>query len=333
MRPVLRALTACALAAAVLGAGALAETGRAAKQHAATTKVTVTATEFKFKLSRRAIAAPGKVAFRVVNHGKISHDFKIAGKKTKLLKPGKSQTITVTLRKKGRYAYLCTVPGHAKLGMKGTFTVGKRSGAATKVTVAASEFAFTLSRRSIAAPGTVAFRVVNKGKIGHDFKIAGKKTKLLAPGKSQTLTVKFAKAGRFAYLCTVTGHARLGMKGTFVVGAAGATTTTSTTSTTTTTTSTSVPGPATTVTVTMVDYRFEISQTTIPQGTVTFVITNKGNEIHNFDILGKHVGALLGVNGTETWSVGLPAGTYTVVCDVPFHVDRGMTATLNVTPS
>jgi uncharacterized cupredoxin-like copper-binding protein len=317
----------------VLGAGVLAETGDAAKRHAAAAaKVTVTATEFKFKLSRRSVAAPGKVAFRVVNRGKIAHDFKIAGKKTKLLKPGKSQTITVTLRKKGRYGYLCTVPGHARLGMKGTFTVGKSSGAATRVTVSASEFAFKLSRRSISTPGTVAFRVVNRGKIAHDFKIAGKKTRLLASGKSQTITVTFSKPGRFAYLCTVEGHARLGMKGTFVVGSAAASTT-STASTSTTTTSTSVPGPATTVTVTMVDYRFEISQTTIPQGTVTFVITNKGNEIHNFDILGKHVGALLGVNGTETWSVGLPAGTYTVICDVPFHVDRGMTATLTVTPS
>jgi uncharacterized cupredoxin-like copper-binding protein len=331
MRPVLVALTACALAAVVPGRGTLAEAGHAAKRHAAAAKVTVTATDFRFKLSRKTIGAPGKVAFRVVNRGKIAHDFKIAGRKTKLLSPGKSQTITVTFRKKGRYTYLCTVPGHAKLGMKGIFAVGKSSGAATKVTVAASEFAFKLSRASIAAPGTVAFRVVNRGKIAHDFKIAGKKTKLLAPGTSETLTVRFSKPGRFAYLCTVTGHARLGMKGTFAVGSAAASTSTSTT--TTSTTSTSVPGPATTVSVTMVDYRFDISQTTIPQGTVTFVITNKGNEVHNFDILGKHVGALLGVNGTEMWSVGLPAGTYTVVCDVPFHVDRGMTATLTITPS
>jgi uncharacterized cupredoxin-like copper-binding protein len=306
---------------------------QAASARVTTTKVTVTATEFKFKLSRNTISRPGKVAFRVVNRGKIAHDFKIAGKKTRLLAPGKSQTITVTLRKKVRYPYLCTAPGHARLGMKGTFRVGKSSGAATRVTVTASEFAFALSRGSIAAPGTVVFRVVNRGKIGHDFKIAGKKTRLLAPGTSQTVTVRFAKPGRFTYVCTVTGHARLGMKGTFAVGAAAATTTSSATSTTTTAPSTSVAGPATTVTVTMLDYRYEISQTTIPQGTVTFVITNKGNEVHNFDLLGKHVGALLGVNGTETWTVGLPAGTYTVICDVPFHVDRGMTATLNITPA
>ena len=46
--------------------------------------------------------------------------------------------------------------------------------------------------------GHCAFKVVNKGKVGHDFKIAGKKTKLIAAGKTATLTVKFAKKGRFA---------------------------------------------------------------------------------------------------------------------------------------
>ncbi len=51
------------------------------------------------------------------------HDFKIAGKKTPLIKPGKSATLKVTLKKHKKYAYLCTVPGHAAAGMKGTFTV------------------------------------------------------------------------------------------------------------------------------------------------------------------------------------------------------------------
>ena len=199
------------------------------------------------------------------------------------------------------------------------------------ITVTATDFKFKLSKGSVPKAGKVKFKVVNKGKIGHDFKINKVKTKLLAPGKSQTITVNFKK-GQFAYLCTVTGHAKLGMKGTFAVASKPITTSTST-STSTSTTTTSVPGPATTVTVSMLDYRYEMSATTIPQGTVTFVITNKGNEIHNFDLQGKKVGALLGANGTETWTVGLPAGTYQIICDVPFHVDRGMVATLTVTPS
>jgi uncharacterized cupredoxin-like copper-binding protein len=88
--------------------------------HSSAKTITVTATEFKFKLS--AASAPhGTVVFNVVNKGKIPHDFKIAGKKTPMLKPGKSAKLTVTL-KKGKLAYVCTVAGHATLGMKGTFT-------------------------------------------------------------------------------------------------------------------------------------------------------------------------------------------------------------------
>jgi uncharacterized cupredoxin-like copper-binding protein len=29
----------------------------------------------------------------------------------------------VSFKKKGKYPYLCTVPGHAEAGMKGVFTV------------------------------------------------------------------------------------------------------------------------------------------------------------------------------------------------------------------
>ena len=92
-----------------------------------------------------------------------------------------------------------------------------RPAAATKVTVAASEFKFALSKKTVRA-GTVTFVVTNKGKVGHDFKIAGKKTALLQPGKSATLKVTLKK-GKYAYLCTVPGHAAGGMKGTFTVTA------------------------------------------------------------------------------------------------------------------
>jgi uncharacterized cupredoxin-like copper-binding protein len=89
---------------------------------------------------------------------------------------------------------------------------------ATTVTVAASEFKFKLSKTS-APKGSVTFVVTNKGKIVHDFKIDGKATPRLKPGKSAKLVVKFAKAGKFAFLCTVPGHAAAGMKGTFTVKA------------------------------------------------------------------------------------------------------------------
>jgi uncharacterized cupredoxin-like copper-binding protein len=95
--------------------------------------------------------------------------------------------------------------------------VGSASAATTTVQVKAGEFFFKLSKSSIAKPGTVVFTVKNAGHLAHDFKIAGKKTALIQPGKSATLKVKFAKAGKYAYLCTVAGHAAAGMKGRFTV--------------------------------------------------------------------------------------------------------------------
>ena len=106
--------------AAFVAASALAGPAFAARAHATAT-IKVTATEFKFKLSP-ATVNHGTVTFTVVNKGKLAHDFKIAGKVTPQIAPGKSAKLTVTL-KAGKYPYLCTVPGHAAAGMKGTLVV------------------------------------------------------------------------------------------------------------------------------------------------------------------------------------------------------------------
>ena len=92
----------------------------AGSSRASATTVKVGAKEFKFTLSRKS-APHGKVTFKVTNKGHIKHDFKIAGKKTKMLSPGKSASLTVTLTKGKKYKYICTVPGHAAAGMKGSF--------------------------------------------------------------------------------------------------------------------------------------------------------------------------------------------------------------------
>jgi uncharacterized cupredoxin-like copper-binding protein len=92
----------------------------------------------------------------------------------------------------------------------------KAHAAGATVSVAASEFKFVLSTKS-AKPGTVTFKVTNKGHVQHDFKINNKKTPLISPGKSATLSVSFKKAGSYPYECTVPGHAEAGMKGTFKI--------------------------------------------------------------------------------------------------------------------
>jgi uncharacterized cupredoxin-like copper-binding protein len=106
-----------------IGAVSAAGAGAAVQQSAATTTITVKAGEFFFKLSKSSVAKPGTVVFAVKNVGHLAHDFKIAGKKTALVQPGKSATLKVVFKKAGKFTYLCTVPGHAANGMEGRFTV------------------------------------------------------------------------------------------------------------------------------------------------------------------------------------------------------------------
>jgi uncharacterized cupredoxin-like copper-binding protein len=95
--------------------------GAAGTPPAGAATVNVTATEFNFKLSKASITH-GKVVFVVTNNGKLAHDFSISGTTSALVSPGKSTTLTVTLDA-GKMTYVCTVPGHAAAGMKGSLTV------------------------------------------------------------------------------------------------------------------------------------------------------------------------------------------------------------------
>lgn len=109
-----------------VGAFVLASLVAAAPAMAVPSKTSVTVTagkpsEFGFTFSKTSLVG-GSVFFSVTNKGKLEHDFKIAGKKTVKLRPGKTTTLMVML-KPGKAAYLCTLPGHAAGGMKGTLTV------------------------------------------------------------------------------------------------------------------------------------------------------------------------------------------------------------------
>jgi uncharacterized cupredoxin-like copper-binding protein len=98
---------------------------------------------------------------------------------------------------------------------------------ATTVNVTAgqpTEFNFTLSTKSVKS-GVITFKITNKGKLPHDFKLCSGRNKPLAtsctgravsqisPGQSATLRVVNVLAGTYEYLCTVPGHAAAGMKG------------------------------------------------------------------------------------------------------------------------
>ena len=113
------------LALGVIGAAMLVLAGsslaRPESTSVASTVVKVKAKDFLFVLSKKTVLH-GRVKFVVTNPSPAVHDFAIAGKKTKMIKPGKSATLTVVLKKR-RYPYRCTVDSHAKLGMKGILKV------------------------------------------------------------------------------------------------------------------------------------------------------------------------------------------------------------------
>jgi uncharacterized cupredoxin-like copper-binding protein len=109
-----------------LGSLVLAATALGSSQlESATTNVSVTAgkpSELRFMLSKKTVPK-GTVVFKVTNRGTSTHDFRIGGRKTPLLRAGKTATLKVALAKPGRHAFLCTVAGHAAAGMKGVLLV------------------------------------------------------------------------------------------------------------------------------------------------------------------------------------------------------------------
>src|SRR5262245_37104683 len=125
MRRGLSLLALGALAIGGLAAGIFVSGGGASPStKAATIRINVAASEFKFVLSKKTVPRGTTVLFTVTNKGKIPHDFKIGTKKTPVLAPGKKATLRVVFLKKGSIAFLCTLPGHAQGGMKGKFGIG-----------------------------------------------------------------------------------------------------------------------------------------------------------------------------------------------------------------
>jgi len=115
------ARSAVGASASLLAASALA--GSAATAPDATVNVRVEAQEFVFTLSRTSAPAGSTLRFTVRNRGKTAHRFRFAAKRTRLLRPGASQTIAVKVPTGGQLRFLCTVGNHAKRGMRGSFRV------------------------------------------------------------------------------------------------------------------------------------------------------------------------------------------------------------------
>ena len=90
--------------------------------------------------------------------------------------------------------------------------------ATTPVRVAQREFRFTLSR-TVVAPGTIEFRVRNRGRDGHNLVVlsrSGRKVLAESPvvpvGDTASLRVRLRRAGYYPLVCTIDDHLARGMR-------------------------------------------------------------------------------------------------------------------------
>ena len=89
------------------------------------------------------------------------------------------------------------------------------------------------------------------------------------------------------------------------------------------------------------DFRFLLSRTVVPHGSVTFKFANQGSLSHNFKVCSSNKGGTLNScagKGTKTISGGskatlkltLKPGRYEYLCTVPGHAASGMKGIMRV---
>ena len=121
-----RALALAALAAGLASGGVAA--AHATHAYSASTAVGVGEREFRIYPYRTKVR-PGTVRFNISNLGEDAHNLQVRGphgyrsRTTPDITSGKDYTLTVHLRRPGRYTLICTKPGHAARGMKASFSV------------------------------------------------------------------------------------------------------------------------------------------------------------------------------------------------------------------
>jgi uncharacterized cupredoxin-like copper-binding protein len=118
-------LAACGGSTPATSAPAATAPAASAPSAAGSTTVAVELKDFAITLDKSTVSA-GTVTFNVKNSGPSPHNFtmKVNGeeKGVPTLDSGKTMTLTLDL-KAGSYDFLCNIPGHDLLGMKGTLTV------------------------------------------------------------------------------------------------------------------------------------------------------------------------------------------------------------------
>lgn len=109
--------------ASAIAVTAVVASGAFAQKQVTPVTVTVTMSEFKFRLSRTSVPKGTPIVFKVVNKGRSAHDFDFPSKGTPYVAPAKSFILKLTFSKAGTFRYVCTVPRHVELGMSGRLAV------------------------------------------------------------------------------------------------------------------------------------------------------------------------------------------------------------------
>jgi plastocyanin len=141
------------------------------------------------------------------------------------------------------------------------------------VVVTLTDTALTFSPKAVKV-GTVTFAVRNRAHTPRDFRVNGKKTGKIPRGKSATLNVAFTRMGEYGTYSAARGN------------------TPSTAGILLRVEAPCENGGTSTVTVTLGELPVQLSQTSVPCGTATFVVTNTGTTGHSFVIGGKTTGRL-----------------------------------------
>lgn len=171
------------------------------------------------------------------------------------LKPGESGKSNFVPAKEGTYYYICTVPGHREMGMVGKIIVGPKGAAPQAAAPTGVSHNFDLKfvesadfkilafnalpdqegsnpKFTVKSGDSVTFKVANVGKSFHSFGVVTdvddpnslvwnsaikSANNPMKPGEAGEVTFTAGAPGMYHYICTVPGHAALGMQGEFIV--------------------------------------------------------------------------------------------------------------------
>ncbi len=90
-------------------------------------------------------------------------------------------------------------------------------------------------------------------------------------------------------------------------------------------------GASTTINATEKDFAIALDKSSVSAGSVTFKVTNQGPSPHNIAIKElKKTSDTYDPGKPGQFTVDLPAGTYTVICEIPGHEQLGMHIMLTV---